>query len=222
MKIRLIYFLLMAAVLISLLLKLNETDESQRSFISKITSFATKTKSISSNKTPIINLTADEITGLKKDVHVSSAFTKWFEDEARALEKSSEDSNQKEADLLIAGEKMTPGEIQFLKAAAVDMHAPANNRIFATYMLTLVPNLTAGALLEVVRMPLVMQGDQQVHSPEETLAAQEKSLRRMAIDALIKRAHKDETFMDEVRSAIDQIGDPSLRSYVEKKLKTGK
>ncbi|WP_374077678.1 hypothetical protein [Bdellovibrio bacteriovorus] len=150
---------------------------------------------------------------------VSVAFTQWFENQARDMEKSSIDPKAKEIELKAAAQKLTPPEVQFLKERSVNMKDAANNRILAVYVMTLAPDVTGEALLEVAQAPLVMQGEHPVHSPEETLAAQEKSLRRMAIDALIEQARSNPDRRTALKTAIGQITDPSLREYAEKKLR---
>lgn len=147
---------------------------------------------------------------------VSVAFIQWFENQAREMEKSVTDPKGKELELKTVAQKLTPPEVQFLKERSVNMKDAANNRILAVYVMTLAPEVTGEALAEIAQAPLVMQGEHPVHSPEETLAAQEKSLRRMAIDALIEQARQNPDRRGALKTAISQITDPSLREYAEK------
>lgn len=147
---------------------------------------------------------------------VSVAFTQWFENQAREMEKSVTDPKAKEVELKTAAQKLTPSEVQFLKERSINMKDAANSRILAVYVMSLAPDVTEEALLEVAQAPLVMQGEHPVHSPEETLAAQEKSLRRMAIDALIEQARQNPDRRTALKTAIGQITDSSLREYAEK------
>lgn len=155
----------------------------------------------------------NEVANIPK---VSAAFIQWFENEARDMEKSSADPRGKEAQLKEAVQKMEPFEVQYLKEKSLNMNQSANNRILAVYLMTLAPEVTSGALSEIAQAPLAMQGEHPVHSPEETLAAQEKSLRRMAIDSLIEQARKDEVRREQVKNVISQITDRSLREYAER------
>lgn len=221
MKNRSFFFLLVFLIAVAVFLKLKNPDKFEASLFSKINAVARKDSSEQGPQTTGVNVAVAVDGGLKpaaENFQVTPEFVSWFSNEADKLEKPSQDPKEIEANLLTAAEKLIPAEIQFLKTKAINMQGPANDRIFAMYMLTLAPQVTVQALVDIVKMPLVMNEEQQVHSPEETLAAQERSLRRMAIDALIERGQKETSGKDVVKAAIDQITDASLRNYAEKKI----
>lgn len=151
---------------------------------------------------------------------VSESFKNWLQQEAKNLEKSAVDPNVKEVELKVYAAQLGASEILFLRDRAMDFEqTSANDRILAVYLLTLAPqHHTKGALLELTQAPLKLQGEHSVHSLEETLAAQEKSLRRMAIDQLVAGARGDEQSRSELVKQFAQIQDVSLREYAQKAL----
>lgn len=142
------------------------------------------------------------------------AFVTWFNGEAKNLDQPTNQKN-KESELKQTAARLTTADVRFLENKTLDFKNPANERILAAYLLTLAPQSDA-ALSDMVQAPLAMAGEHPVHSPEETLAAQEKSIRRMAIDALIERARSNPALRNELSQTIAKISDPSLREYAEK------
>lgn len=144
-------------------------------------------------------------------------FRNWFTHESDNVESSVANPQQKEQELRALVSKMTPPELNFLAQRAVDMSGAAKARIFATYLLTLEPALTQSQLLQVAVASLTVSPQAPVHSPEETLGAQERALRRMALDALFERARLHPEFRPELFAALQQIKDESLKKYAEKR-----
>lgn len=153
---------------------------------------------------------------------VSPEFSEKFSTEASKMEQFSGDPATRENALRTWAQALTLPEVQFLKIQALSQQSSANERILATFLLTLTSDNGPGqqALLEFVTAPLQVPTDFAVHSPQETLSAQEKALRRMAIDALIEKARRQGN-TDELQSSIDKIQDPALRDYAQKALKKG-
>lgn len=161
-------------------------------------------------------VSAGETTDSEGKTSASPEFVKWFGSEAKNLEKSSGDPKVTELTLREKVRAFTPAEVRFVKDQVLATNNSANDRILASYLLSLAPDVTTEALIEVAMAPLNTPKDFAVHSTTETLAAQEKSLRHMAIDALIDRARHDKGFRDELQKKIEQIPEASLREYAEK------
>ncbi len=145
-------------------------------------------------------------------------FQDWFNQEASQLDRAVSDSKAKEEELKARARSLTLQEMGFLKSQILADRVAANTRIFAAYLLSLAPEATASVLGDLVQEPLRYEGVQKVHSPEETLSMQEKSLRRMAIDALIKRAETEPGYRDELQKVVRGIPDTALREYAQKAL----
>ncbi|MEK2644251.1 hypothetical protein [Bdellovibrio sp. BCCA] len=216
MKKRNLYFLLIVIAVGILFLILGDDDFQEKWVPPSVRKSVSKNIAITADTASQVQGGSSEGNEAANVPKVSAVFIQWFENEARDMEKSSIDPKVKEAQLKEAVQKMEPFEVQFLKDTSLNMKESANNRILAVYLLTLAPEVTSGALGEIVETPLAMQGEHPVHSPEETLAAQEKSLRRMAIDSLIEQARKDELRHEQVKNIISQITDRSLREYAER------
>ncbi|MDG0816257.1 hypothetical protein [Bdellovibrio svalbardensis] len=160
-----------------------------------------------------------EGTAASESSTVSAEFQQWFSKEAEDLEKSTAQPGNTELELRERVQNMRPEEIQYLTQQSLNMSGPAKQRILGTYLLTLAPNKTAEALLTVMEAPLQLAGDHTVHSTDETLSAQERSLRHMTIDALIEKVRQTPDFRGELTARIAQIKEPSLRAYAQKRLK---
>ncbi|XGC79956.1 hypothetical protein ACES2L_11515 [Bdellovibrio bacteriovorus] len=150
---------------------------------------------------------------------ITLQFQQWFSSEAENVEKSSGNPKAKELELRERVYNMQADEIKFLGKQSVDMSGPAKQRILATYLLTLAPNKTSDTLFFVVEAPLQITGDAQVHSTDETLSAQEHSLRRMAIDALIEKARQDSHFKEQFNDRIPRIENVALRDYAKRRIR---
>lgn len=149
----------------------------------------------------------------------TKAFQDWFHKEAQEIEKSSGDPHAQEDRLKKIAKELNPAEIQVLKETLLGDNTSANASILSMYLLTLAPSASE-ALEDVIKAPLKYDGEHPVHSPEETLSMQERSLRRMALEALFSRAEADSAQKDRLRRFIADIPDRSLREYAEKRLKS--
>lgn len=165
-------------------------------------------QSASSSASPSPTPTAD----------VTAQFQQWVDSESESIEETQADPQAKQVELAKIAEKLSPQEMHYLEKKSTDMTSTARQRIFSTYLLTLAPENTHQALEEILRAPPAYAGQQPVHSPEETLAMQERSLRRMALDALIKRVRNNPQALPELRDFVSQISDDTLRKYAERNL----
>lgn len=172
-----------------------------------------------SNPSSSPELKAPEVTAINEDSKVTPEFKQWFTGEAETIETSSSNPKVKELELRERVYNMQAEEIKFLGKQSVDMSGPAKQRILASYMLTLAPNKTSEALFFVMEAPLQITGDAQVHSTDETLSAQEHSLRRMAIDALIEKARQDSRFREQLSDRIPRIENIALQDYAKRRIR---
>lgn len=160
-------------------------------------------------QTPVATLTSahnDSTQSLQQ-------FTSWVKSESKTLEDRTPNPEVKESDLRKVAQVLTAGEIQILQKNSGDMSASANERIFSTYLLTLGSSATDQALKQVAIMNLPMPSPQPVHSAEETLLAQQKAIRTMAIDEFFSRAKTNPALRNEFLQMANQIQDPGLRNY---------
>jgi len=148
----------------------------------------------------------------------SVEFQKWLRDEGESIETSTANPREKELELLALARKLSPVEVGYLAKQSLLSTNSARQRIFATYFLTLAPEVTQSGLFEVLQAPSEYPGQHPVHSPEEALATQERSLRRMALDALLERAKSNPEARADLRKFISQITDETLRNYAERSL----
>ncbi|UOF01357.1 hypothetical protein [Bdellovibrio reynosensis] len=162
---------------------------------------------------------APAATAISDDSKTTAEFKQWFSSEAENVEKSASNPKVKELELRERVYNMQADEIRFLGKQSVDMSGPAKQRILATYLLTIAPNKTAETLFFVMEAPLQITGDAQVHSTDETLSAQEHSLRRMAIDALIEKARQDPRFKNQLNDRIPRIENIALQDYAKRRIR---
>lgn len=173
-------------------------------------------KILSGDKNELNSVDSGSPGSSNSEAPVSTDFIQWVTQEAFNMEKSSVDPQVKEAELVKRAQSLSPAELRYLKEKSLNLSTPANERILSTYLLTLAPEKTSEVLQEIMQEPLRLQGSFPVHSPEEVLAMQEKSLRRMAVDALLGDAQKHPEKRNSLEDAISQIKDPVLKEYAEK------
>jgi hypothetical protein len=126
--------------------------------------------------------------------------------EAEATEKAQAEARE-----------MGAHEIRFAKEVALSAAAPANQRILALYLLSLAGSGANGALREIALAPLPAGGE--VHSHEEHQLMQAKAERRMAIDALVDRIGRGESTARDLTLLAEEMRDPGLRGYIQRKLR---
>jgi len=108
-------------------------------------------------------------------------------------------------------------------AAAKDLvlsgEGPANERIMATYLLTLAGPSAWPSLKEIASAPAKEKGGPH-NSEGEVKAVQEKAQKLMAIDALAEQASTDAAAKDELGQWARELPDRYLRDYADKKWKS--
>ncbi len=142
-------------------------------------------------------------------------FALWFAEEAKNLDARTGDSSQKEMVLKERAARFSPEQIKFLRQKATDKEATANERIAATYLLTLT-NATY-SLVEIAKENTSLPSPQPVHSIGETLLMQEKAIRTMAIDELFIRAATDAALRKQLPKIISEIKDEGVKQYALKR-----
>lgn len=148
---------------------------------------------------------------------VSAEFRRWFESETRELEQQQNDTTTVENLLRIKAESLSLQEVLFLKKKVLESPV-ANEKIISVYMLSLAERQEAlSSLAEISNQQAQYPSPQPVHSPEETLSMQEKTIKRMALDALFEKAQKSSEARQLFHENIDRISDPELRAYAQRK-----
>ena len=149
---------------------------------------------------------------------INPEFQEWLSKESENVESSTKNSTEIEAQLRLRAQRLSPQEIKYLLQQSLNMAGSAKRRIFSTYLLTLAPEKTESALLAMAQAPLTFSGPQTTHSPEEALAAQERALRRMAIDSLVASARGNSSMQDQLLRQFSEIPEESLRRHAEQQL----
>ncbi len=139
----------------------------------------------------------------------------WLADEAKNLENKTVDPQEKEAELRDKASRFTTEDISFLARTSTNAKATANERIEATYLLTL--SSSTSALIGIAKTPLSLPSPQPVHSIGETLLMQEKAIRIMAIDELFNRVKDNAALRPTLLQAINQIKDEAVKHYALKR-----
>lgn len=115
--------------------------------------------------------------------------------------------------------QLTPEEMKFLVATALEMNARASDRILSAYLLVSAKEKAFSSLRDFITAPLRGNPHAPEHSVEELAAMQEKSLRVMAIDGLFEQAKVDPAARDTFFKLVSELREPSLSQYVQKKIK---
>ena len=149
---------------------------------------------------------------------VGEDFLARFTAESQELDVSQSDAQTKAKELLSIAQNLKPEEIHFLALQSTNMQGPANSRILGVYILSLLPETSLEGLLQVVLTPLTYGSGDQPHSPEEALAGQEKAVRRVALNSLIKLATQQNNMASLLREKFKQIPDEELKEYALKSL----
>lgn len=163
-------------------------------------------------------ISPDESTKQRQDPEIAE-LTLWLQEEAKALDAASQ-PQATEQRLKERAKNLQNNEVQFLAQVANEIARPANQRILATYLLTLSLENTASGLEVILRAPLQVSAVDaaKTHSPEETLSMQEKALKRMAIDALIEKVKQMPSWRPQAEAIFKTIPDSNLRQYAESRL----
>jgi hypothetical protein len=169
-----------------------------------------KAEKNSPNETANAVVDTDTAESLKK-------FQAWFTKESSTLEDRTANQSEKESQMRAKAKSLSSAEINSLKEKSYSTDASANERILATYLLSLGSEQTSAALTEITLHKLSLPSPQPVHSTGETQLMQEKAIRTMAIDELFSRAKANPAIRPAFLQMANQIPDPNLRKYAVKR-----
>lgn len=155
----------------------------------------------------------------KLTMTISPEFKDWYTSEVRDLEKSTTNPDDTKKKLLIKSKSLTQVEIQFLTQQSIDIASTANDKIFSVYLLGMDAQHNNEGLIKIIIAPFNFAGTQTTHSPEETLAMQEKTIRRMAIDAIMDDLKDHPEQKPFAQAKIQEIQDTGVRDYALKRLR---
>lgn len=144
----------------------------------------------------------------------------WIVTESKAMDSTKNNTNAKAIDLKEKAGQLNDEQLTYLKDLILDTKLPANNRIFAAYLIGLNQSDVAEELmLEVAKAEVAEDGPLEAHSEAELKHNQELALRYMQVDALFERAKKDSTAFELLRVLSLEAASAQVRGYAEKKLK---
>ncbi|MFP5519988.1 MAG: hypothetical protein ACLGGX_08800 [Bdellovibrionia bacterium] len=172
------------------------------------------------------NSAASEITDssseslAKQDskIPANSEFISWVQSEAQELEKSAVDPQKIETELTARSGQLLAEEQGYLASRILEAASPANEKIFGIYLLSLNVDHNLQALSEVLKNDLNYPLENPTHSPEEVLSMQEKTLRRMAVDAIFEKAKTQKYAREQLEKLKTKSQSPYIRDYIKKKL----
>lgn len=144
---------------------------------------------------------------------------KWVAQEAPALNSTNVNTPEKDVQLKAQAQELTHGQRQVFLKISQDPKAKANERILATYVLSL--NLGEGSHddLATIAKKEVPQTEPIVpHTEGEIKNSQELAIRYMAIDELAERAQTDSSAFSHLKSISIEAGTESVRNYARRKL----
>ena len=149
---------------------------------------------------------------------IDPEFQKFIQTEAKQVDAPKIDSEKKRHEIAQILAKLTPNQARQLLQTATNPASSAGERIVSTYMLVEAGPLAQAQLRELIMTPVSDPGPHKVHSSGEVVAIQERSLRAMAIDGLLRDVEKDPSARETLAKAIPNIPDPYIKSYAEKRL----
>lgn len=150
------------------------------------------------------------------DAGVGAKFNGWFREEIKQMSSIHLDVNLKEAELRQAAKVFTAPQIEFLKRAVTNSSASHNERILATYLLSLGGDATFGSLSEVASRP-VNGEPAEPHSIQELQNNQERAKAIIAIDAIAESDRPLSLRIDELRKIINRQDDMTVKNYAQRK-----
>lgn len=151
--------------------------------------------------------------------HEPSQFVKWLKVESQTLSQTGVNAAQKEIQMKNLARTMDATQKKELVSSALNAGNSANERILATYLLSLTTGQDSTThLLAVAEAPLPDLGPINPHSAAEVRRVQELSLRYIMVDELAKRASKDKQAREQLQSISQTAGAAEVRSYARRKL----
>lgn len=146
-------------------------------------------------------------------------FRDWLEKEAKDLDRTDVDEEDKKIVLKQRLAEMSPSQAVTLLETIKNPKSAAREKILSTYLLVEGGARTEAQLTALIVAPLVENQDYSPHSEDEMKGIREKSLRIMAIDGLFSRAQVDPSARQALARAASEAVDPTVRSYATNKLR---
>lgn len=212
--------LTVAAVLISILFdKAKPVTEVPSAEISLVPS-GVVTNTVSPTEIPT---TASQARALGRNPAASSGpadpkFQQWITQEAKSLDHPNVDGERKEAEIKEVVKRLTPQQSRQLLQTASSVHAPAGEKILATYLMVQGGLNSRAELAQFISGPLNEKGPHVPHTEGEIKGVREKSLRIMAIDGLVSQVKTDPAARQALARAIAESEDPYIKGYAQEKL----
>lgn len=154
--------------------------------------------------------------GLSSDLNVEEPVKKWVHDEAPELNRRNVD--MKAYDERIEREIANYGEVQLqqLKVMAIDKTLPINERILSTYMLG--KSSMAAEHLSEIASQNVEYKQHAPHSEGEIRASQERAIKIMSIDGIVKGEQSPQQKIENLKNIIKSSNDSLVKDYAQTKL----
>ncbi len=147
-------------------------------------------------------------------------FVNWIETESKSLNSTSVNTEEKEVRMKALSNSLTAIQNKKLVQIAIAPEEDANERILASYILTLNTNAESQTnLVEIAKSALPDFGVIAPHSVAEVKRTQELAIRMMAIDALVESAKTAPEAAHKLRLLLVEAESAEIRSYIERKLK---
>ncbi len=150
-----------------------------------------------------------------------SEFSNWVRDEAKNLEKPTNDPLEFERKTKQFVNQLTPQQLTRLKQTILNLEFPMNERIFSNYALMQFEGDSKNEVLkDLLFSPVPDFQDPKPHTEDEVRRGQEYSLRYMEIDELSRRAEDGDLQAREILIETSQTNsDLKIQNYAKRKLK---
>jgi len=146
------------------------------------------------------------------------AFAKWIHEEANQIEQLTPNSAAIRQRLVDVTRSLTPAQAWQLFATARSPGAPAKEKIFAAFVLAEAGDRANVQLQQLITAPVITTAPQEPHSEGEMKGIQERSLRLMALEALIGRAEHDPAAREVLEHSIPNIPDTYMKQLAQRRL----
>lgn len=148
---------------------------------------------------------------------VSKEFKSWIETHTKMLESNNLDSEVIQKELNLKSSQLSLLEKNYLLKNLLLQNSHANFKIFSTFLLSLSPLHNSNTLIDFINSASIIDAPP-IHSPEEVLSMQEKTLKNMAISSLIEFAKKNPEQKEKIIAIINNINNSELREKALKQL----
>lgn len=219
-KKKFIYIILLTGILLVFFWERDKLSSTLDAVENEGKSALTNSMNISPNSSAPAEANSNQISSAETSIAAKTPeqFASWLKNEASSVDHSDPRNSEKEVVLRQQVLQFTPENIRYLRFTATNAKAPANEKIVATYLLTIGSSNSLQALEEIAQSPFSLISPQPAHSIGEATLMQEKAIRVVAIDELFIRLENDAITRQEFEGVIQKIPDPSLRQYAIKRL----